>query len=43
MVRKNLPKKIKICVFGMDYIGLVNAVYFVKIGYEIVRVDKDKK
>jgi UDPglucose 6-dehydrogenase len=42
MVRKSLPKKIKICVVGTGYVGLVSAVCFAEIGYEVVGVDKDK-
>jgi UDPglucose 6-dehydrogenase len=43
MVRKSLPKKIKICVVGTGYVGLVSAVCFAEIGHEVDGVDKDKE
>jgi UDPglucose 6-dehydrogenase len=43
MVRESLPKKIKICIVGAGYVGLVSAVCFAEIGHEVVGVDKDKE
>jgi UDPglucose 6-dehydrogenase len=43
MVRKSLSQKMKICVVGTGYVGLVSAVCFSEIGYEVVGVDKDKE